>query len=95
MRWLRERPVVQRMVRDAFALFLAQVLVGALNVWTKLATPIRVLHLAIGAALWVTLVLVAWLGYRLAQRQEVPVRIEERSGQTSGRAGSPTREVAG
>ena len=68
-RWLRGNRTAQRLVRDAFGLSLAQIVVGALNVWTKLATPVRVLHLAVAAALWTALAVVAWLAFILARQQ--------------------------
>jgi heme A synthase len=40
----------------AFALFTAQVLVGASNVWFDLATSVRIVHLALASALWCVLV---------------------------------------
>lgn len=40
----------------AFALFTAQVLVGASNIWFDLATSVRIMHLALASALWAVLV---------------------------------------
>lgn len=55
------RPVVRVAVGVAFALYLAQVLVGASNVWLELATSVRITHLALASALWGVLVFsVAW-----------------------------------
>jgi len=43
----------------ALLLYVAQVMVGAANVWTRLATAARVAHLALAAAVWSVLVLMA------------------------------------
>jgi len=43
----------------ALLLYLAQVMVGAANVWLRLATPARVAHLALAAAVWGVLVVMA------------------------------------
>lgn len=48
--------VVLGAVAVAFALFTAQVLVGASNVWFDLATSVRIVHLALASALWCVLV---------------------------------------
>lgn len=48
--------VVLGAVAVAFALFTAQVLVGASNIWFDLATSVRIIHLALASALWAVLV---------------------------------------
>jgi len=48
--------VVLIAVALAAALFVAQVLVGASNVWLELATSVRIVHLALASALWAVLV---------------------------------------
>jgi cytochrome c oxidase assembly protein subunit 15 len=55
--------LLRRAVRDATGLFVLQIAIGALNVWTELASGIRILHLATGAALWAALVFIGWLGH--------------------------------
>ncbi len=40
----------------AVTLFVTQVLVGASNIWFELATPLRILHLALASAIWAVLV---------------------------------------
>ena len=40
----------------ALLLFVAQVLLGAANVWLDLATSVRILHLALASAVWAVLV---------------------------------------
>lgn len=45
----------------AFALFAAEVIVGASNVWFELATSVRLVHLALASAVWAMLVFaLAW-----------------------------------
>lgn len=98
MRWLRGDRTAQRMVRDSFGLFILQIFIGALNVWTKLDTPIRVLHLATGAALWTALVLIAWTGFALSRRP-VTETVEQRTAEplAGGRParGGRSQEAAG
>ena len=98
MRWLRGNRTAQRMVRDSFGLFVVQIFIGALNVWTKLDTPIRVLHLATGAALWTALVLIAWTGFALT-RQTRAEPVEARKSDPVGGAvparGGRSQEAAG
>lgn len=67
------RPVVMGLVGLAFALWLAQVFVGASNIWFQLATSVRVAHLALAALLWAVLVVAVawvWMGRRPAGRGE-------------------------
>ncbi len=98
MRWLRGNRTAQRMVRDSLGLFVVQIFIGALNVWTKLDTPIRVLHLATGAALWTALVLIAWTGFALT-RQTRAEPVEARKSDPVGGAvparGGRSQEAAG
>ncbi len=58
---------------SVFALLLygAQVMVGAANVWLRLATPARIAHLALAAAVWAVLLLLAAGAWgREGQREE-------------------------
>jgi len=50
------------------ALFVAQVTIGAANVWLELATSVRILHLALASAAWGVLVFA--VAYRLLIPQE-------------------------
>ena len=53
----RERsPVVLGAMTAAFVLYVAQVFIGASNVWFELATSVRILHLALASLLWAVLV---------------------------------------
>lgn len=74
--WRRERrPVLMAVAGGALVLYVAEVLVGASNIWFELATEVRVAHLALASAIWAALVFaVAW-GY-LERRAKLgrPVR---------------------
>ncbi|MCS7276576.1 MAG: COX15/CtaA family protein [Dehalococcoidia bacterium] len=49
----------------ALGLYLAQVLVGAANIWLELPTPVRMAHLALAAAIWgLALALAVWAADR-------------------------------
>lgn len=54
--WLR------RVAWAVFGLYLLQIVVGASNVWTDFSEASRVAHLALGAAIWALIVLVAIAG---------------------------------
>jgi len=60
--WRRERrPIILAVVSFALILYVAQVFVGASNIWLTLATPVQVAHLALASAVWAALVLtIAW-----------------------------------
>lgn len=51
-----EFPAARRFAHVAAGLFAVEVAIGALNVWTKLNSAAVTAHLAIGAAIWGTLV---------------------------------------
>jgi len=51
----------------ALTIYVAQVFVGAANVWTSLRAPATAAHVALSAALWATLVGIALLAQRDAQ----------------------------
>lgn len=58
--WRRGRSsLVKTAAGLALALYVAQVFVGASNIWFELATSVRILHLALASALWAALVLAA------------------------------------
>lgn len=52
----KEMPVAARLAHIAAGLFAVEVVIGALNVWTGLNSAAVTAHLAIGAAIWATLV---------------------------------------
>ena len=54
----------------ALLLYVAEVLVGASNIWFELASSVRIVHLALASALWVALVFTAVWAY--AERIGVP-----------------------
>jgi cytochrome c oxidase assembly protein subunit 15 len=53
----------------AFALFTAQVIVGASNIWLDLATSVRIVHLALASALWAVLVFALTWSHACSQRE--------------------------
>ena len=66
--WRERRPILLAAVSFALVLYVAQVFVGASNIWLELATSVRIAHLALASALWATLVLAVTWGY-LAHRE--------------------------
>ena len=55
--WRRERrPVLVAAVALALVAYVAEVLVGAVNVWLELPTSTRIIHLALASAVWSALV---------------------------------------
>jgi len=57
--WLarsERRPQLLAIVAIAFALYVAEVFVGASNIWLTLPAELRAAHLALAAAVWATLV---------------------------------------
>ena len=63
---------LRRLAIVAGALLLIQLALGAANVWSQLSAYFVVPHLAVGAALWASLILV-WLGVRRLEPAAVPV----------------------
>jgi cytochrome c oxidase assembly protein subunit 15 len=57
----------------AFALFTAQVIVGASNIWLDLATSVRIVHLALASALWAVLVFALTWSHACSQREAAGV----------------------
>ncbi len=55
-------PALQRAVWALLALYGAQIVIGALNIWTDFSDAARVAHLAVGAAIWALLVTVVVAG---------------------------------
>jgi protoheme IX farnesyltransferase len=58
-----DNPALRRLATVASGLIVLQVGLGAANVWSQLAAYFVVPHLAVGAALWASLLLI-WLGVR-------------------------------
>lgn len=56
MKRKREFPDAARLAHIAVGLFAVEVMIGAANVWTGLNAAFVTLHLALGAAIWATLV---------------------------------------
>ena len=62
--WRRgRRPALVAAMGCALILYVAEVLVGASNIWFQLATSVRIVHLALASALWVALVFTAVWAY--------------------------------
>jgi len=62
------RPAVVMALALLGGLFVAQVVIGAANVWLELATSVRILHLALASAAWGVLVFA--VAYRLLNPPE-------------------------
>jgi heme A synthase len=50
--WRQRRPVLVAAIGFALAAYVAEVLVGAINVWFELPTSTRIIHLALASAVW-------------------------------------------
>jgi len=92
-RWLPNQRAIKRAVCAAAGLYILQIFVGALNVWTSLATSVRILHLATGAALWLAFVTIAWMAFTITRRATVPA--QESATRTVIAGARPPQEVAG
>lgn len=70
-------PTMQRAAVWLLSLYGVQVLVGASNIWTNFSGAARIAHLAVGAAIWAVLVLMAVAGrYRpTAARSSTPLPV--------------------
>jgi heme o synthase len=62
-------PLLVRLSTTALVLFVAQVMVGAANVWTRLRPWAVVAHVALSVLIWVTVVALATVASRLAAGQ--------------------------
>ena len=67
--WRRRPPVRPLAVTAtlALAIYVAQAMLGASNIWFQLAPGVRAAHLGVGTAVWMTLVVHVILAYRLAR----------------------------
>ena len=72
----RRQPVLVAGALAAGALFIAQALIGAMNVWTELADGVVVAHLSLAALLWCLTIVVSALSFYLPGT--VPVDADER-----------------
>lgn len=61
----RRPPLLRGAMAAAAAVYLAQVIVGAANIWTELAAWVVILHLSLAALLWCGMVTVSALSYYL------------------------------
>jgi protoheme IX farnesyltransferase len=65
-------PLLLRLSTTALALFVAQILVGAANVWTRLQPWAVVAHVALSVLIWASVVALATVASRLAAGQPRP-----------------------
>lgn len=80
-----EFPAARGFAHAAAGLFALEVAIGALNVWTRLNAGAVTAHLAIGAAIWGTLVAASFVtSPAVARAERVPLR-----------KGSPVAEASG
>ncbi|MGH9023185.1 MAG: heme o synthase [Acidimicrobiia bacterium] len=81
----RQPQVVARMAIAGAGLYWLQVMVGASNVWTRLHSSSRTVHLALGAAVWGTLFATSRLARRVPANEFAPRRPKpETSAATTG-----------
>ncbi len=65
-------PMIVRLSTIALALFVAQIMVGAANVWTRLRPWAVVAHVALSVLIWATVVALATVASRLAKTEPRP-----------------------
>ena len=65
--WRQRRPVLVAAIGFALAAYVAEVLVGAINVWFEMPTAVRVIHLALASAVWAALVFILVWAYAEAR----------------------------
>lgn len=93
--WLTYRRHTSRALRRAATaastMYVAEIMVGAVNVWTLFNTWVNALHLALAALIWALLVAMLYYTYQeRLSREKVPSALE----QTSSPANQPS-EYAG
>ncbi len=85
---VRAGPSLRRGVGLLAALYAAQVVVGAANIWTDHSAAVRSAHLALAAAIWALLVTIVVAGRfapgPAAQRSPAPLSTPATSGATGG-----------
>jgi heme a synthase len=69
-----ELPVAARLAHIAGGLYAVEVLIGAANVWSGLEAPFVAAHLAVGAAIWGTLVGLAAVTSPALAAEKAPAR---------------------
>lgn len=80
-----ELPHAAKLAHAAMGLFTLEVLIGAANVWTGLNAAFVTAHLAVGAAIWASLVGLAAI--------TSPALVAETGGATTARPSSPLAEA--
>jgi heme A synthase len=81
-------PALHRGAHALAGLYALQVLGGALNIWSELSEAARVLHLALSAAIWGLLIVLAFAG----QYRPAPEQAEARSAPSEAARGGRERE---
>jgi heme A synthase len=66
----RNQPLLVYPAIAAGAVFIAQAMIGAANIWTELAAGVVVTHLSLAALLWCMMVAIAALSYYLPGERE-------------------------
>lgn len=72
-------PAARRYAHAALGLFALEVVIGALNVWTRLNAAAVTAHLAIGAAIWGSLVAATFLTSPAVAAHAEPTRLRNRA----------------
>jgi heme o synthase len=83
------------LIAGAAALYAVQVVVGALQIWTTLASWAVALHLGLGAAIWALVVAAAVVSYFEARSAAVAVTSDAAGRQRGERRSSTLRERVG
>lgn len=83
----RRQPALLGLSLFAGATYLAQVFVGAANIWTSMATIVIIAHLSLAALMWSVMVVLAVLSYYL------PGAEAEAAAEDEVKAGSPARNL--
>lgn len=65
-------PALRRAAYSLVGLYALQVLIGAGNIWSRMAEGVRVAHLVVGSAIWALLILLAVAGRYRPGLQEAP-----------------------
>ena len=87
-------PMLRNAAWGVFALYVAQIIVGASNIWTDFSEASRVAHLALGSAIWALLVLVAIAGaFSPSPATETPRPAREIGGQRDRTGDEQTAHV--
>jgi len=84
----RRQPLLVALTLFAGAVYVAQALIGAANIWTNLAAGVVVTHLSLAALLWSTVVLISALAFYLPGDE-----VEEDAGERGRQGGKAAQWV--